>query len=188
MKRSHIMIGITAALVALPAAAQERGWYAGLSVGNSKAGDACDGIGAGVSCEDTTTAWKLFGGYQVNRNFAVELGFTPRLANAKATGFGLTDEIKSSALELVAIPSLPLGELSLFGKLGVYSAKTDETTNFAGERSVTNSDFTYGVGVGYQFHRNLGARLEWQRYSQVGGGDIGKEDIDVVSVGLLYRF
>jgi len=188
MKRSHIIIGFTAALIALPAAAQEPGWYAGFSVGNSQAGDACSGAGGGISCEDTTTTWKLIGGYQVNRNFAVELGYTPRLASAKASGFGLTDEIKSSALELVAIPSVPIGDFSLFGKIGVYTAKTDETTNFAGDRSENNTDFTFGAGVGYQFHRNFSARLEWQRYSKVGGGDIGKEDIDALSLGLLYRF
>ena len=186
MKR--IMIGITAALVALPAAAQEKGWYAGFSVGSSKAGDACNGTGGGIACEDTTTTWKLIGGYQVNRNFAAEIGYTPELAKAKASGFGLTDEIKSSALELVAIPSYPIGEFSLFGKLGIYTARTEETTNFAGNESANNTDFTYGLGVGYQFHRNFGARLEWQRYSKVGGGNIGNEDIDTVSLGLLYRF
>ena len=88
----------------------------------------------------------------------------------------------------MAIPSYPIGDFSLFGKLGVYTAKTDETTNFAGDQSATNTDFTFGVGLGYQFHRNLSARLEWQRYSKVGGGDIGKEDIDALSLGLLYRF
>ena len=189
MKRKCIgIIGITAALFALPAAAQEKGWYAGLSVGNSKAGDACSNVGAGIACEDTTTAVKLIGGYQMNRNFAVELGYTPQLAKAKATAGGFTDEIKSSALELVAIPSYPIGDFSLFGKLGLYVAQTDEKTNFAGDRSASNSDLTYGVGVGYQFHRNFSARLEWQRYSKVGGGDIGTADIDALNLGLLYRF
>ena len=188
MKRTIGIIGIAAALFALPAAAQERGWYAGVSVGNSKWKEACDGLPAGISCGDTTTSWKVIGGYQVNRNFAAEIGYTNRLSESTANGAGLTDEIKSSALELVAIPSYPIGDFSLFAKLGMYVAQTEEKTNFAGDRSANTSDLTYGLGIGYQFHRNLSARLEWQRYSKVGGGDIGTADVDVMNVGLLYRF
>lgn len=186
-----IVIGMTAALVALPAAAQESGWYAGLSVGSSKAGDTCSNVDASVSCDDKTTAVKLIGGYQVNRNFAVELGFTPQLAKASASEPGVTEQIKSSAFEAVLVPSLPIGDFSLFGKLGIYAAHTEDTVNFFGTETTTsasNSDVTYGVGAGYQFTRSLGARAEWQRYSKVGGGDVGKADIDVVSLGLLYRF
>lgn len=189
MKRTSICIAsITAALFALPAAAQEAGFYAGISVGQAKARDTCNVMPAGISCDDATTTWKLVGGYQFSRNFAAELGYTNRLAHATASGFGLAEEIKSSAFELVAIPSYPLGDLSLFGKLGVYAARTDDTTNFAGSESVSNTDFTFGLGVGYQFSRSFGARVEWQRYSKVGGGDIGKADIDALNVGVLYRF
>jgi opacity protein-like surface antigen len=55
----------------------------------------------------------------------------------------------------------------------------------------TTTDLTYGVGGQYDFNRNLGLRLEWNRYSKVkapdsaGGGD---GDIDVLSVGALWRF
>ena len=183
-----IIIGITAALVALPAAAQEPGWYAGVSVGQSKAKDACNGVPGGVSCEDSTTTFKVFGGYQLSRNFALELGYSPELAKASASGFGATADIKASAFEAVLIPSAPIGDFSLFFKLGLYAAETKGSSSVGASASDSNGGYTLGLGAGYSFTKNLGARAEWQRYDQVGGDNVGKADIDVFNVGLLYRF
>src|SRR5688500_6432922 len=61
-------------LAAAPAVAQEdRGFYLGGSLGSAKSKNTCEGfVGA---CDDTDTAYKLFGGYQVNRNFGWELAY-----------------------------------------------------------------------------------------------------------------
>jgi len=179
---------LSAALCAAQAAAQEPGFYIGASVGNSKASESCKDLPPGLSCDDKTTTWKLFGGYQFNRYIAAELGYSDRLAKASASGLGLTEDVKVSAWELVAIPSYPIGDFSLFGKLGIYAARTEDTTNFAGNESVSNSDVTFGAGVGYRIHRNFSARAEWQRYSKVGGGNVGKADIDALNFGVLYHF
>ena len=71
------VMGVATALVALPAVAQGlNGFYAGATVGKSKARDWCTGAdGFVVSCDDRKNAWKLFGGYQITRNFAVEAGY-----------------------------------------------------------------------------------------------------------------
>jgi opacity protein-like surface antigen len=181
-------IALATAALALPAAAQDAGFYLGASVGGSKTGNSCNGMPAGISCDDKTNTWKLLGGYQFNRYVAAELGYSDRLAKVSSSGLGLTEDIKVSALELVAIPSYPIGDFSILGKLGVYAARTEDNTNFAGNVSESNSNVTFGAGVGYRFHRNFSARLEWQRYSKVGGGNLGKDDIDVLSIGALYHF
>jgi hypothetical protein len=31
-------------------------------------------------------------------------------------------------------------------------------------------------------------RGEWQRYTNLGGGNVVETDVDVLSVGILYRF
>jgi OmpA-OmpF porin, OOP family len=189
MKRTRICIAsITAALFALPAAAQEPGFYAGISAGRSKFNNQCDGIPSGASCDENATTWKLFGGYQFSRNLAAELGYSNELAKASASGFGVTADLKASALEAVVIPSVPLGDFSLFAKLGIYAADTKGTSNVGISASDSNSSWTAGLGAGYNFSRNLGARLEWQRYNKVGGDNTGKADVDVFNVGLLYRF
>jgi len=69
---SHTRNLLTAALLALvtvstPALSRDTGWYAGLSVGQSTAKGACDGVvGPGISCDEKDTAFKILGGYQVN--------------------------------------------------------------------------------------------------------------------------
>ena len=76
----------------------------------------------------------------------------------------------------------------MFGRLGLYFADAKENTNFVGNFKHTNNDLTYGFGVRYDFSREVGVRGEWQRYSKVGGGDIGKSDVDVISVGVVWNF
>lgn len=189
MKRNMLWItGIAAALLALPAAAQEPGFYAGISVGQSKFQDQCSGMPAGVSCDEGSNTWKLFGGYQFNPNLALELGYSNELAKAAASGFGINADVTASALELVAIPSYPIGEFSLYGKLGIYAAKTTGSSNIGFTAEESNSSWTYGLGAGYSINRNFSVRAEWQRYDQVGGDNIGKADIDALNVGVLYRF
>jgi OOP family OmpA-OmpF porin len=166
----------------------ESGWLVGGSVGQAKAKDACSGIsGAGVSCDDTDTAFRVFGGYQINRHFGVELGYAD-LGKAEATGPGGSASVKSKAFDLVAVGTLPVAQnFSVYGKLGFYRADTDGTGP-GGSASETNTDLTYAIGVGYDFNKNLGIRGEWQQYSKVGGGAIGDSNIDVMSIGVVYRF
>ena len=182
---------VVAAGLALPAMAQVgmNGWYVGASIGQAKARDACNDLaGTGLSCDDTDTAWKIFAGYQFHPSFAAEAGYI-NLGKASAAGFGLTDEVKSTAWDLSLISSVPVTEpLSLFGRLGVYSADVKEDTNFGFSSSHSNSDLTYGLGLRYNVTENLGVRAEWQRYHDVGGGDIGKSNVDVLGGAALWSF
>jgi OOP family OmpA-OmpF porin len=187
---------LLAALIVLMAAstanAQDKGWYVGGAVGQGKAKGFCDGVsGTGVSCDDTDTTVKAMGGYQFSRNFALELG----LMNAgtyEARGPGGTITVKAAIFEGTAVGILPLGQqFSVFGKLGLYSSAVDSTANtFVLNRNETtgNTDLTYGVGLGWAFTPKFQLRAEWQRYQDVDAGFVGKGDVDVVSLGLLYRF
>src|SRR3954468_143142 len=172
------------------AQAQESGAYAGLSIGQSKAKDACEGVpGSGISCDDTDTAWKVFGGYQFNRYVAGEAAYTD-FGKAKASGFGVSAEIKSNAWEAVAVGAYPIGTSGFapYAKLGVYRGEVKLSSNVGVSAKETTTDLTYGIGVRYDFMRNFAVRAEWQRYNDVGGGDVGKSDIDVISIGALYKF
>lgn len=193
MNRKSVIaaLGLSAAAFALPAAAQTSmsKFYAGATLGQSTAKDACNDLaGTGISCDDSDTAFKIFGGYQINRNFAAELGYAD-LGKVKAEALGLTEEVKSTAWDLSLIGSYPINEqFSVFGRLGFYMADVKDDTNFGFSASNSNSDLTYGLGARYDVTQNLGLRAEWQRYSQVGGGDIGKSDVDVLGVTALWKF
>jgi len=188
-KAAVAILGVASAMAfAAPAAAQDQGWYAGLHLGQSNAKDACDGIGGGgVSCDDEDTAWRILGGYQFNKNLAAEFGYSD-LGEASASGPGGSASIESTAWELVAVGSWPFTpNFSAYGKLGMYRGETDASAPGVSE-SESNTDLTYGLGVRWDFTKNLGVRAEYQIYKDMGGGNIGESDVDVISVGVIWKF
>jgi OmpA-OmpF porin, OOP family len=153
-------------------------WYAGAAFGRSKVKDP----------DDTHAAWKIFGGYQLNRYFAAELGYTDPGEASESAG-AVTVKFKSKMWQLAGLGFYPLSDrMSVHAKLGAYRAATDATTGIGASVSQTNTGLTYAFGGQYDFRRDLAARLEWQRYGKLGGGDIDKRDVDVVSIGLLWKF
>ena len=144
---------------------EDPGFYAGASLG--------------INGEDET-AWRLLAGYQANRNFALELGYH-ELGKHNIAGFPLD----SSAVEVLGVGRLPLNQqAAVYAKIGGY--RSDSKGGGADERQV---DVTFGVGLEYALSYNLAARGEWQRYRAMGGGAIGQtSDLDVYSLGVIYRF
>ena len=187
-----VRAGILALLASSTAMAQDKGWYVGGALGQGKAKDFCNGLSGGtVSCDDTDTTVKAMGGYQFSRNLALEAGLM-NAGTVEARGPGGRITVETGILEGVAVGILPLGEqFSVFGKLGLYTSVVDTTiATFlvnSTERK-TNSDLTFGVGLGWVFTPKFQLRAEWQRYKDVDAGDLGKSDADVISLGLLYRF
>jgi OOP family OmpA-OmpF porin len=189
------VLGLAAAAFMLPASAQTGGsgapsFHAGVNVGQSKVNLDCDG--SGLACDDSDTAFKLYAGYQLNRNLAAELGYAD-LGKATLTGPGGRDEIASTAWDLTGLFGAPIGNsgLSVFGRLGLYVG--DVKLSGPDHGTKTNSGLTFGLGGEFDFTRNLGLRAEWQRYAKMkvrndvtGVEDDG--DVDALTVGLLYRF
>ncbi|HYQ94002.1 MAG TPA: outer membrane beta-barrel protein, partial [Burkholderiales bacterium] len=103
-KRSWVAaLGIAAAMYALPASAQ---WYAGAGVGQSKFKGDLSCAGTPLSCSDTDTAFKIFGGYQINRNFAAEATYQD-FGKVSLSGGGVNASIKSNAFDVSALGMLP---------------------------------------------------------------------------------
>jgi len=173
MKISAVVaLMLAAACGILPALAQAQyglgedpGFYAGATLGLNG---------------DDEVGWRVLAGYQANRNFGVELGYHD-LGKHNIAGFPL----ESSAVEALGVGRLPLNpEFALYGKVGAY--RSTSKGGGANERQV---DVTFGAGFDYALSNNLAARVEWQRYRAMGGGAIGQVgDLDVFSVGALYRF
>lgn len=196
-KRALAILAMAAALVAGPAAAQgrdETGLYLGGSVGYSQYNEVCER--SNVPCDDTDDAVRLFVGYQFNRNWSVELGFGDF---GDATGQGAlagggtgSFEWSSYAWDVTGLGHIGIaGGLSVFGRLGLYMGRTtvdQEATGFASTHDAkTNSGFTYGAGVAYTLGR-FGIRAEWQRYDNIGTNSLGTDEVDIFSVGGLFRF
>lgn len=191
------------------AMAEDSGWYGGINVGQSRAkiDDAriVSGLlGSGfvtpsITNDDRDTGYKLFGGYQFNRNFALEggyfdlgkFGFT---ANTLPLGT-LNGRIKIKGANLDLVGMLPLTErFSAFGRVGVSRAEARDSFTGTGFVRVLNpnlqkrdTNVKYGVGLQYAFTEALGMRAEVERY-RINDAVGNKGDIDLVSLGLVYRF
>lgn len=186
MKSAAVAVAALAASVfALPAAAQMSmaSAYIGATVGQAEYKSACENTVG--SCDEKDTAWRVLAGMQINRNFAAEIGYH-NLGEAKATGSSL----KVNVFELVGIGAFPIANMfSIYGKLGGYYGRSELTSNIAGVGGdENNTGLTYGAGVQFDVMRPLGVRLEWQRYDNVGGDRTGEGDINVISLGAIWRF
>ena len=134
-----------------PAFAQDASFYLGGSIGQAEAEGVCDdlqtivtGIGTVSSCDEKDSAWKLFGGYQFNRHFAIEASyFDYGSVSASGQTFGVPFRITgdATAFGLAAVGILPIANhFSLFGKLGLLRTEVDVTGSGAGgERNYLTS-------------------------------------------------
>lgn len=182
-----------ATLSSAAAMAQTSGFYGGGAVGQAISQDACSGVTVG--CEDSSVGWKIFGGYQFNENIGAELGYVEFGKSTYATtsaGIPVTGSQKPKAFELVGVGTLPLGNnVSVYGKLGVAMWEVDVSAPAAAgvAANTDGTDLTYGLGLKYDFTKNIGARLEWQRYDNAGkSANTGESDIDLFSVGVVFKF
>ena len=202
---------VASGLMAGPILAADQGGYIGVSIGQSKvdldkseidASLAALGLGGSTSVDDKGDSFKIFGGYQLNRNLALELGyvnFGKFTSNTTITSGGsgtLNGEWKAWAVDFSVLGILPLGESgSLFGRLGASAWNLDVDLTASGPGGVaTGSDSASGVsgvlglGGAYKFTPNFAVRAEYERHFSVGNDDTGKSDIDLITVGMVYHF
>ena len=156
----------SAAFAISPAMADDAGFYVGAGVGEF--GLEIDGF------DDSDTAFKVFGGYQFIKYLGVELEY---IDGGTAEDFGLKVDVSGFNLSLMGI--LPVGErFDLFAKLGMIAWDADAP----GIGSDSGEDLSWGIGAGYAFTDNLGARLEYQ------GFEIEDADGDMISIGMCWKF
>ena len=188
---------------------QDSGWYGGANVGRSAATIDDERINSGLLGrgfsssttvdDDRSTGYKVFGGYQLNRNFAVEGGYFD-VGNfgytATTVPAGTLDgRIKLRGLNLDLVGTLPLNEkFSVFGRAGLNYAQARDSFSGTGAVQVANpnprkSDTNYKLGLGLQYAltESLAVRAEAERY-RVNDAIGNRGHIDLVSVGLIYRF
>lgn len=192
--------------------AADTGGYFGVAAGQSKADLDEDefnsdlaalGFGATTTADDTDTGFKLYGGYQFSKSFAVEGAYTNYgkfTAHSVITsgGSGTIDaEWSGFSLDASALGILPLGEkFSLFGRAGVsvWSLDFDFTASGpGGTASLSESESgvspLLGLGAAFNITENIAIRAEFERHFDVGDEDsTGTSDIDLISLGLQFRF
>ena len=206
-----LALGVAITSAATGALAQQTSpWYAGLSAGASsvKIDDDILPIGGAtatsLSKDESGTDWKLYGGYQINRNVAVEAGYVDlgsfsatRTVTAPASG-SVKADIKASGWNLDIVGIWPFTRnFSVFGRFGGFYNELKTSVSSSGAVVITGGDtnpsktklsWKYGIGLGYEFTDRIGARFELESYRDLGDETTGKGDVGLVSVGVVVRF
>lgn len=170
----------------------DSGLYLGAGIGRAEQRNLCESIGGACDSKDLT--WNAFAGYQVNRYFAAEVGYSD-FGRVTTTGFigGVASRLeqKTKAVELVAVGRLPLGDhFRLLGKFGFfrYDSKGTATGGVVDSRSDKATELTLGVGGEYDFDGRFAVRVEWQRYYNVGSDVAGADKGDVTAIRAAGRY
>jgi len=208
-KTSTIASALLFAIAGAANAADDGGWYGGLNVGQSRAEIDEPRITSNLlagglrttafSDDDRDFGYKVFGGYKFNRFFAVEggyfdLGKFSFTANTVPLG-SLSGNIKVRGINLDLVGILPITDrFSAFARAGVNYAEARDSFSSTGAVTVLDANpkerdtnYKFGGGLQFDFTRRLGLRLEAERY-RINDAVGNKGDIDLISLGLIYRF
>lgn len=211
MKKLHLIcLASLAALGSTQTIAQNtEHFYGGVGLGqaqskinNDRINNTLIGTGAtttGLTHENEDASYKVFGGYQINPNFAVEAGYF----NLGAFGFKSTTNptgtldgrYKIDGMNIDLVGTIPMNnQLSLIGRIGMHNARTRDTFRGTGAVVVTNpspetteTNYKAGFGFAYQFSESMSLRGELERY-RVNDAVGHRGDINVASLSLVFPF
>lgn len=171
------------------------GPYLGVSVGSFSYRE--DGENLGIRVSDSTSAYRVLGGYQFRGVYALEAswgrsgtfdeelhGFSPSIGNVSLEVAG---EYEVATLRFVALA--PFSNINMFGGIGYFDAKADlsqrlvtptEVQTWSGEDS---DDGLTAIG-GIQFDmRRLSIRGEYEWFDTDDG-----VDTQSLNVAVIFRF
>ena len=196
--------------------AEETPWYGGISLGHGEAkrtgswAEQADltyrgqGVTSLTNISTGSSAWKMFGGYQIDENFGVEASYA-RLGKfngssrvtAPAAGTG-SGKWEADAFSVAATGTLPIHEnrVAAFGKLGlaytnlsISATATGGATTAAYSPSNSRVNPMLGIGIRFDMTKKIGLRAEFEHYNNVGeGGKTGQSSVEMLSIGMQYRF
>jgi len=210
MRQSILLLtALSLLLGSVIANAGERGWYIGIGLGEIRANyeiaDFDDGSVSAGLVDNSDSAWKVFGGYQINRYLAIEVGFSDlhNDVDKRTTFSGISNGTGSRFVSLpggavsvdinditghfvAALGSLPLTRrFDLVAKAGAISWDAQQTTVDLNQRTHTlnGTDALFGLGIEYRFDNGIEIRGEVERYFNVGA-----TDQNVAALSISYKF
>ena len=153
----------------------------------------------GFTADNRDKAYRIFGGYQFNRNFGVEAGYFNLGKfgyNATTTPTGRLDgQIKLDGPHVDLVGTLPMTErLSFLARIGVHGARARDQFTGSGAVGVLNAsprkteaNYKLGAGLQYAFSPGFAVRGELDRY-RINDAVGNKGDVDTVTVSLVFPF
>jgi uncharacterized repeat protein (TIGR01451 family) len=209
------LIGIVSIGLMLPAGETQAddGWYVGASIGNAgldyEASDLQQDLAnlgwtiRDASVDSSGTAWKAYGGFELNKFVAFEVGYADlgKVVTQYSTTIspGEVDEILSDTYSVhpyqgdgwfgAAVFKWPVNPdlFTVHARVGAFSWNSDidvrvisgGTGSVAGDDSGT--DMMYGLGMELHINPVWSLVVEWERYEL-------NESLDVPLVGVKFSF
>jgi OOP family OmpA-OmpF porin len=171
-------------------AVEENGFSIGVDYGRTEAKKYCDNI---TNCESTDKGPKIEIGYDFNKNFGVELGYT-----SFGTVFDADDEEgsasitqKSNAITLSLLGTVPVVDwFSVYGRIGYAHFDTNNKGSVEGVRIKDEDGYTpfWGLGGKFNLNEQFAIRVEYQSYSDLSDLPGRQDDVQGMFAGVVYRF
>jgi OOP family OmpA-OmpF porin len=185
--KKNIACALLAALSALctPATAQ---WYVAGDLGSARYDIDCSSV---AGCDSSDMAIRIAGGYQPNRYVAFELAYfdfgSATITYSSPPPSGSTDTIRVSGFGLSVLGIVPIERFSIYGRFGYGWVKASRSNSLSGTSGTSENENRplFGLGAGYEFSRNLAARLELSYAVQL---IYSEQDVTLTSLGVVYRF
>jgi len=182
--------------------ASETMGYLGIGFGQGDIDEVVEPFAGVTASQDTDgDTLRIYGGRQINDNFALEVGWID-FGNygADLQGFGLTEnfDVDAEAFFLNVVLSTPVDDPAAFYfKAGLYSWSVDvDDTISDGVNTVVVREGLDGNDTFFGFGAMLNpqsapfsVRLGYEQYKDIGDDkDSDGEDVEVLSIDLLLRF
>jgi opacity protein-like surface antigen len=143
MKKTLMATAIIAAFAAAPAFA---GPYVGAGVGSART-------------DSNNTGTKVFAGFQSTENLGFQVAYN---------NFGGYRGAKATAWSVAVVGTMPIDpNWDVFAKVGA----TENRTTLPG--SGRHSDVLLGMGVGYNFNKNVALRFEYEDFGKLPADNLG---------------
>jgi OOP family OmpA-OmpF porin len=213
MKKIITAVALVAASLSAQAQAQSQGFYIGGGVGISGITDTSQEINAllvsqfggsaSTTMDKTVNNVRLLGGYKINENIAVEVGylnaasfnFSTAGTTSGRVAYTVSGDVSFSGFDVAAVirPSVSSGYNSFFATAGLHSYESKASSAFIGGGlnipSITKNSGTgtmFGVGYDLKIDKEIDLRLAFLRVNKLAGES--EDSLNNFSVSIIKHF
>lgn len=181
--KNTLAIAVLAAAAA-PMAAHAQGSYVGAGLGYAEQKVSIDTFG---HFKESDLALKVFTGFNFDKNFGIEAGFTDLGTAEYANG---RVGSKARSFYVAGTATLPLSEkFALTAKLGVAKNRAKVVRHGFGDEKDKKTDTLIGVGGTLKITQTISAFIEYENYgNMMKPASIGSIKAAVVSTGMRFSF
>lgn len=174
---------LLASLLFTPAAFADSGFFIGGSVGNAALSFSDVEFGSG-GFDETDSAYKGFVGFIVDLpvvDFGIEAAYVDFGAPSDTSIFDEDSEIDVTGLSAFGTIGMDWGLFGVFAKAGIVRWDAEFSLDNVSLGKDDGSDSAYGLGFRLNFS-SVELRAEYEQF------DVEDADLDMVSIGVLWRF